>query len=122
MVGARRQEIFRVMHGFSSDGRLGHFRGGLIILLGRLCLLEVGNSSGVILYCMMNPNMVNNELYMEIKHKWRSIYPIYFDSSKTIQQGTTPHTQAEDSPKISASNNPPSSNSSELSALVNCAI
>lgn len=50
----------------------------------------------------MNPNMVNNELYLEVKRKWRSIYPIYFDSSKTLQQGTSSLTQAADSPKTSA--------------------
>jgi hypothetical protein len=28
-----------------------------------------------------------NELYLEVKGKWNSLYPIYFDSSKTIQEG-----------------------------------
>lgn len=50
----------------------------------------------------MNPNMVNNELYMEVKHKWRSIYPIYFDSSKTLQQGKVLLTQAEDFQRTNA--------------------
>ena len=31
--------------------------------------------------------MISNEMYLEIKGKWKSLYPIYFDSSKTIQQG-----------------------------------
>lgn len=32
--------------------------------------------------------MINmNELYLEVKNKWKSLYPIYFDQSKTIQEG-----------------------------------
>ena len=38
--------------------------------------------------------MVNNELYMEVKGKWKSVYPIYFDASKTIAEGTLPFMKA----------------------------
>lgn len=32
--------------------------------------------------------MINvNELYLEVKGKWKSLYPIYFDSTKTIAEG-----------------------------------
>ena len=31
--------------------------------------------------------MNTEELYREIKNVWQSVYPIYFDSSKTIAQG-----------------------------------
>jgi hypothetical protein len=32
--------------------------------------------------------MINmNELYMEVKGKWKSLYPIYFDSNKSIAEG-----------------------------------
>ncbi len=32
--------------------------------------------------------MINaNELYLEVKNKWKSLYPIYFDSTKTIAEG-----------------------------------
>lgn len=65
--------------------------------------------------------MVNNELYMEVKHKWRSIYPIYFDSSKTLQQGKVLLTQAEDFQRTNAWKNPHFSNSSEQSVPANYA-
>jgi hypothetical protein len=33
---------------------------------------------------MMN---VNEMLYHEVKGKWNSLYPIYFDKSKTVKEG-----------------------------------
>jgi len=111
---SRWEEIFGVVHGLSADGGLCHHVCRSIILLV-LCLIKEQSRCNIIR--IMNPNMVNNELYMEVKHKWRSIYPIYFDSSKTLQQGTTSPTQVDDCPKINVSKNPLSSNLSELSAL-----
>jgi hypothetical protein len=33
--------------------------------------------------------MINmNELYLEVKGKWKSLYPIYFDATKTIKEGS----------------------------------
>lgn len=38
--------------------------------------------------------MINvNELYLEVKGKWKSLYPIYFDSTKTIAEGNYHHNQ-----------------------------
>ena len=37
------------------------------------------------------------EFYMEVKKKWKSLYPAYFDKTKTIAQGTTTPTQVEKS-------------------------
>lgn len=49
----------------------------VIILLGSAAwIVQVYN------YLKM---MVNNELYMEVKGKWKSVYPIYFDASKSIK-------------------------------------
>lgn len=42
--------------------------------------------------------MINNELYLEVKGKWKSIYPVYFDASKTLQQGKLPSSQVVDYP------------------------
>lgn len=36
-----------------------------------------------------NNKMINNQLYLEVKGKWKSVYPIYFDSTKTIAEGNT---------------------------------
>jgi hypothetical protein len=29
-----------------------------------------------------------NELYLEVKGKWKSLYPIYFDATKSYKQGS----------------------------------
>lgn len=48
--------------------------------------------------------MINvNELYLEVKGKWKSIYPIYFDSTKTIAEGINLcKLKEEDFPKVYA--------------------
>lgn len=64
-----------------------------------------------------NNIMMNmNELYLEVKGKWKSLYPIYFDASKTVKQGNSQLTQAADCPSKCASKSPPWKNWPELSA------
>ena len=36
---------------------------------------------------MMN---VNEMLYHEVKGKWNSLYPVYFDKTKTVKEGNYP--------------------------------
>lgn len=66
--------------------------------------------------------MINQELYLEVKNKWKSVYPIYFDASKTIQEGNTHNTQAGGYRSTSASKTPRSKKSPAPSALANYAI
>lgn len=62
-----------------------------------------------------------NELYLEVKGKWKSLYPIYFDATKSIKQGTSPPTQAAVYPSSSASKSPPSKNWPAQSVSASCA-
>jgi len=58
--------------------------------------------------------MINvNELYLEVKNKWNSLYPIYFDSNKTIAEGIFffIRIKVEDCPKIYVSKTPKYNNS-----------
>lgn len=48
-----------------------------------------------------------NELYLEVKGKWKSLYPIYFDATKTIQQGKSRDIKDADCRSPCASRNPP---------------
>lgn len=51
--------------------------------------------------------MINTEqLYQEVKRVWKSVYPIYFDSTKTIAEGQPLLIQAVGSPNSSQSPNP----------------
>lgn len=43
-----------------------------------------------------------NELYLEVKGKWKSLYPIYFDATKTVKQGNASPTQEDVSHSSSA--------------------
>lgn len=62
-----------------------------------------------------------NELYLEVKNKWKSLYPIYFDASKTIQEGILYMTKDADYPSSFASKNQLSSKLQEQCAHVNSA-
>lgn len=87
------KEIFGVVYLFASDGRFDHCFWSLIILLERK------REHPCVLYII---SMINNELYIEVKNKWKSLYPIYFNSTKTLQEGNHLSRKAGDYPLSSA--------------------
>ena len=100
------KKIFGVVSVFSPDGRFYHS-----VVSNNFIKASEGTSK-----CSIYITMINHELYLEVKNKWKSLYPIYFDASKTIQEGTAQNTQAEGSPSINASKIRPLKKSPGLSA------